>query len=93
VGRLVAHAEPTEEQPKMIGIDKPEDMTPKARRQELAGLLAKGFLRLRKRVDYPEIMRRCHVDGMPPVQDSLPEDTSQSDLIQPAQPSVHWYTD
>ena len=77
----------------MIGIDKPEDMTPKARRQELAGLLAKGFLRLRKHVDYPEIMRHCHAESMSATPDSLPQDSSQSDLILPAQPSVHCDTD
>ncbi len=77
----------------MIEIEKPEEMTAEARHQELAGLLAKGFLRLRKRVDYPEIIRHCRAESMSATPDSLPKDSSQSDLIPPAQPSVHCDTD
>ncbi len=73
----------------MIGFEKPEEMTPKSRRQEIAELLATGFLRLRKRVDYPEIIRRCHVESAIAPPDACPKDSSQNDLTLPAQPSVH----
>ena len=77
----------------MFGIEKPDEMTPKARRQEIAEFLVKGFLRLRKRVDYPEIIRQAHAETAIARSDSCPEDSSQNDLILPAQPSVHCDTD
>ncbi len=89
MGRLAARKEPAEEQRKMFGIEKPEEMTPTARCQEIAEFLAKGFLRLRKRVDYPEIIRRAHAESAIARPDSCPEESSQVDLIPPAQPSVH----
>lgn len=68
----------------MLGIEKPDEMTPKARRQEIAEFLVKVFLPLRKRVDYREIIRRAHAETAIARSDSCPEDSSQDDLILPA---------
>jgi len=77
------------EQQKMIGIEEPQEMTMEARRRELASLLAKGFLRFRKRVDYNEIIRRCATEGTSLASEAQLHLSSQNDLISPAQPSVH----
>ena len=47
----------------MIGIEEPQEIAMEVRRRELAGLLAKGFLRFRKRVDYNDIIRRCATES------------------------------
>lgn len=73
----------------MIGIEKPQEMTMEARRRELAGLLAKGFLRFRKRVDCKNVIRRCATEGTTLSSEVQLHHSSQNDLISPAQPSVH----